>query len=204
MFKNPFQKWQDRLHRVDIFCLEDVPEYQQAECGIESGGIIAVGLIDPDEAVGANDAEKITNLENEVWWADGMGASPATHWVMLETRGSKAAATPTEEEGFGLVATEVTGADEEFVFESLNIKDNRDFVAAVNKRRNWKAVFVTAEKDSDTGGYHALYAEDVNFFGSILIEQSIKSRKRWSWSAKQATDTTPQLPFVAPASIFTR
>lgn len=186
---------------VDIFCEEDVPDYVQAECGIENGGLIAVGLIDPDVPVGDNDTEKVTNLEDETWWADGAGASPQTHWYILNTRGSKAAATFTEEEGFGLNATETTGADEAWVFESLNIFDNRDFVASVNKRRKWNAVFVTAAK-RDTG-YVAHYQENVNFRGSLLLEQDIKSRQRWSWEANASTDTTPALPFVAPASIFT-
>lgn len=186
---------------IDIFCEEDTPDYVQAECGIESGGLIAVGLIDPSVPVGDNDTEKVANLEDETWWSDGAGASPQTHWFILNTRGSKAAATFTEEEGFGLNATETTGADEAWVFESLNVFDNRDFVASVNKRRRWNAVFVTAARRD--AGYVAHYQENVNFRGSLLLEQDIKSRQRWSWEAAASTDTTPALPFVAPASIFT-
>ena len=190
----------DSIFKADIFCETDVPDYQQAECGIENGGLIAVGLIDPSVVVGANDAAKVANLESETWWSYGAAASPQTHWFILDTRGSKAAATFTEEEGFGLNSTEVTGADESWVFESLNVFDNRDFVAGVNKRRKWNAVFVTAAaRDS---GYVAHYQENVNFRGSLLLEQSIKSRQRWSWEARASTDTTPALPFVAPASIF--
>lgn len=190
----------DAIFNVDVFCESDVPDYQQAECGIENGGLIAVGLILPSVDVGDDDTAKIANLEDETWWSDGAGASPQTHWYILDTRGSKAAATFTEEEGFGLNSTEVTGADESWVFESLNVGDNRDFVAGVNKRRKWNAVFVTAAaKDS---GYLAWYQENVNFRGSLLLEQSIKSRQRWSWEARASTDTTPALPFTAPSSIF--
>lgn len=190
----------DAIYNVDIFCDAELAEYQQAECGIENGGLIAVGLILPSVVVGADDAAKIDNLQDETWWSDGVGASPQTHWYILDTRGSKAAATFTEEEGFGLNSTEVTGADESWVFESLNVFDNRDFVAGVNKRRKWNAVFVTAA--ARDGGYVAHYQENVNFRGSLLIEQNIKSRQRWSWEARASTDTTPALPFVAPASIF--
>lgn len=190
----------DAIMKADIFCDSEVPEYVQAECGIENGGLIAVGLIDPSVDVGDTDAAKILNLEDEDWWANGAGASPQTHWYILNTRGSKAAATFAEEEGFGLVATEVTGADETWVFNSLNVEDNRDFVAGVNKRRRWNAVFVTAAVK--TGGYLAHYQENVNFRGSLVIEQSTKTRQTWAWEARASTDTTPALPFIAPASIF--
>lgn len=191
----------DRCYRADIFCEEDLADYVQAECGIEAGGLIAVGLILTTEDVGVDDAAKVTNLEDETWWSNGVPASPQTHWFIKDTRGSKAADTFTEEEGFGLNGTEVTGADESWIFESLNVGDNRPFVAGVNKRRKWKAVFVTAAKRED--GYLAWYREDVNFRGSLLVEQSIKTRQRWSWEAKASHDTTPPLPFIAPASIFT-
>lgn len=198
------EKWakdiKDALMKVDVFCETDTPDYQQAECGIENGGLIAVGLILPSVDVGASDAAKVANLENEEWWSDGVGASPQTHWFILNTRGSKAAATFTEEDGFGLNSTEVTGADESWTFESLNVFDNRDFVAAVNQRRRWNAVFVTAA--TRDGGYVAHYQENVNFRGSLIVDQDIKSRQRWSWEARASTNTTPALPFVAPTSIF--
>lgn len=202
--RSVIEKWakdiKDALMKVDIFCEEETPDYVQAECGIENGGLIAVGLILPSVDVGADDAAKIVNLEDEEWWTAGVAASPQTHWYILDTRGSKAAATFTEEEGFGLNSTEVTGADESWVFESLNVKDNRDFVASVNKRRKWNAVFVTAAKSGT--GYLAHYQENVNFRGSLLLEQSTKTRQRWSWEARASTDTTPALPFIAPASVF--
>lgn len=203
--ENKIQEFLQKLHGkamwlADIFCDSDLAEYVQAECGIENGGLIAVGLIEPGVDVGDTDAEKVTNLENETWWSDGVAASPQTHWFILNTRGSKAADTFTEEEGFGLNGTEVTGADESWVFESLNVFDNRPFVAGVNKRRRWNAVFVTAAtRDS---GYVAWYRENVNFRGSLLVEQSTKTRQRWSWEARASHDTTPPLPFVAPSSIF--
>lgn len=188
------------LHMADIFCDVDLADYIQQECGIENGGLVAVGLILPGVDVGADDSAKVTNLENETWWSDGVGASPQTHWFILNTRGSKAADTFTEEEGFGLSGTEVTGADESWVFNSLNVADNRPFVAGVNKRRKWNAVFVTAARKDD--GYLAWYREDVNFRGSLVIEQSTKTRQTWAWEAKASHDTTPPLPFIAPSSIF--
>lgn len=192
----------ERAHMwlVDVFCEEDAPDYVQAECGIENGGLIAVGLIKPGTDIGSSDEEIRSFLASEVQWADGVGASPQTMWVIKDTRGSKAADTFTEEEGFGLNSTEVTGADQSWVFESLNVYDNRDFVAGVNKRRKWNVVFVTAARRD--GGFVAHYQENVNLRGSLLLEQSTKTRQRWSWEARASTDTTPSLTVVVPESIF--
>lgn len=200
----PFlKKALERCYKADLFCDEDQPDYVQFECGSELGGIIAVGLIKPGVDVGDTDAEKLINLEDESWWEAAVAASPQEAWVIRDTRGSLAAGTPTEEEGYGLIPTERTGDDNELVFEALGIMDNRDFVAAVNKRRGWGLVWVTAGKDTTTGGYEAFYAPDASVYMSLLIEQSIKTRKRWSGSGKWSSDMTPALPFIAPASIFT-
>lgn len=201
LFKGPFGNAVYKM--ADIFCDEDQPDWVQLECGTELGGVVAVGFIKPSVDLGATDAAIITNLEDETWWADRIADSPQTAWVIKDTRGSKPAGTPTEEEGFGLVPTERTGDDQELIFEAQGIMQNRDFVAALNKRRGWGIVYVTAGKDSDTGGYEAFYAPNASVYVDMLIEQSIKTRKRWSGSAKWSTDMTPSLPFIAPASIFT-
>jgi len=193
----------DAILNADIFCDQDQPAYIQLECGSELGGVIAIGLIKPGSDVGDTDAEKIANFEDEAWWAAAIAASPQESWVILDTRGSLPAGTPTEEEGFGLIPTERTGDDRELTFEALGVMENRDFVAATNKRRGWGLVYVTAGKDTTTGGYEAFYVSNVSVYMSDLIEQSIKTRKRWSGSAKWSTDMTPGLPFIAPASIFT-
>lgn len=200
LFKGPFG---NAIYKADLFCDEDQPDYVQLECGSELGGIIAIGLIAPGEVVGENDTEKVINLEEETFWSGGIGSSPQTMWVIKDTRGNLPAGTPTEEEGFGLIPTERTGDDRELTFEALGIMNNRDFVAATNKKRGWGLVYVTAGKDTSTGGYEAFYVENVSVYMSDMIEQSIKTRKRWAGSAKWSTDMTPGLPFIAPASIFT-
>lgn len=188
--------------KADIFCNVDAPDYQQLECGSELGGIISIGLVKPGTWTGENDTELLAFLQDETWWSDGMGASPQTHYVIYETRGSKPAGTPTEEEGFGLSSVERTGDDREMPFEFKNVMDNRDFVAALNKRNGWGLAYVTAGKDSSTGDYQAFYAKDVSVYADTLIEQSIKSRKRWAGNGKWSTDMTPDIPFIAPANIF--
>jgi hypothetical protein len=189
------------IFKVDPFCDVDQPDWQQLECGSELGGVVAIGLVKPGEDVGATDAAKIINLEEETWWSNGAGASPQTHWIMKSTRGSLPAGTPIEEEGYGLTSVQRTGDDRELSFEIQGVMDNRNFVAATNKRSGWGLVYVTAGKDS-SGGYQAFYVENVSIYMSDLIEQSIKTQKRWAGSAKWSTDMTPGLPFIAPASIF--
>lgn len=187
------------LH-ADVFCEDDLPAYVLQDCGVELGGIVAVGLIMSGTHVGENDTERRSNLESAAWWEAGEEASPQTHWIVLDTRGSKAAGTPTEEEGFGLVPTERTGDDQEVVFEVQGYADNRDFWAGVNKRRSWD--FVTVSKGVGNSRIGAYY-QDASIYADLLIEQSIKTRLRWAVSAKLSTDLTPALPFTAPASVFT-
>lgn len=184
---------------ADIFCIEDQPEHVQLECGSELGGIVALALLRPDVDVDITDLAN--NLEDPDWWADQVGASPQAAFLILNTRGSKAAGTPTEEEGFGLVAQERTGADHELIFEVPGVMQNRDFWASVNQRRNWKLVYLTAGRDSE-GNYEAFYVTNVSIFADDVIDQSIKSRKRYSGSAKWSTAMKPAVPFYAPAATF--
>lgn len=185
---------------ADLFCVDEQPEHVQLECGTELGGIVALGFILPSVDVDVDDLEN--NLEDPAWWTERINSdSPQSAFLVLNTRGSKAAGTPTEEEGYGLIATERTGSDHELTAESPGVMENRNFWAAVNQRRNWKMVYLTAGQDAD-GNHEAFYVENVSVFADELIEQSIKSRKRYSISAKWSTALRPAVPFYAPASVF--
>lgn len=175
---------------ADLFCDQETPDYVQFECGSELGGIVGIGIIAPDATPTPE------QLADETWWTASIASSPQIAWVVKDTRGTLAAGTPVEEEGFGLVPTQRTGDDRELTFEVQGVADNRTFWASVNKRTNWSLVYVTA---SGT----AFYVEDVSIYGSEMIEQSIKTRMRWSVSAKWSTDMTPALPFEAPEGLFT-
>lgn len=164
----------DAIFRIDAFCDEDAPDYIQLECGTELGGIIAVGLIKPGTDIGDTDAEIVSFLESEASWTNGIGASPQEMWVIKDTRGTLPAGTPTEEEGYGLVPTERTGDDRESTFEALGVMENRDFVAAINKRRGWGFVYVTAGYDQGQDGYEAFYVPNTSIYMSETIDQSIK------------------------------
>lgn len=196
-FNNPLALFNRRM--ADIFCLDEQPVHIQLECGSESGGIVAIGLIRPTVPV---DIESLaTYLEDPDWWTSLMEASPEQAFLVLNTRGDKPMGTPTEEEGYGLVNTERTGSDHELTFDSLGVMANRNFWAAVNRRRNWKMVYLTAGRDSE-GNFEAFYVTNVSVFADEVIERSTKSRKRYSGSAKWSTALTPAVPFYAPASIF--
>lgn len=185
---------------ADLFCVADQPEHEQLECGSELGGIVALAFILPNVDINIDDLEN--NLEDPAWWNERINSdSPQSAFIVLNTRGSKAAGTPTEEEGYGLVATERTGADHELTAESPGVMSNRNFWAAVNQRRNWKMVYLTAGRDSE-GNFEAFYVTNVSVFADEIIEQSIKSRKRYSVSAKWSTAMRPAVPFYAPASVF--
>lgn len=185
---------------ADIFCVTSQPEHVQQECGSELGGIVAMAFLLPSVDVDIESLE--TYLEDPDWWNARLDDdSPQSAFIVLNTRGSKAAGTPTEEEGFGLVPTERTGSDHELQFEVPGVMENRDFWAAINQRRNWKMCYLTAGKDQD-GNYEAFYVTNVSVFADDVIEQSIKSRKRYSGSAKWSTAMKPAVPFLAPASIF--
>lgn len=185
---------------ADLFCDVATPDYVQQECGAELGGITFVALLDQSIVI---DEDNVTaTLENASFWTGNIAVSPSNRFVILNTRGSKAAGTPTEEEGYGFVPTERTGDDKELVFEALGVMDNRDFWASVNQRRNWQLVYGTAGKD-ENGNYNAFYAKDVSVYADDTIEQSIKSRIRYAVSAKWSTAMIPSLPFHFPASVIT-
>lgn len=190
------------IYMADLVCSEDAPDWIVEECAGSLGGIVAVGFIDSTVDVGATDAAKISSLQSEVFWSNQMGSSPNLAWVLKKTRGSLPLGTPTEEDGYGLASVKRSGADFELSFEVLGafLLQNRNFVKAMNKRSAVGVVWVTAAKSGT--GYEAYYAENASPFMGLIIEQSIKSTKRYGGSVKWSSDGDPGLPFVAPASIF--
>jgi hypothetical protein len=200
-FKNPFQKMVERLFRTDIFCTDEQEEHEQLECGSENAGVVALAFLDPSVDVDENSLA--TYLEDPDWWTDRLeNDSPQTAFLVLNTRGEKTPGTPTEEDGFGLVPMESTGDDHELPFDSLGVMRNRNFWAGINRRRSWNLVYLTAGRDSE-GNFEAFYVENVSVYASVNVPRSTKTRKFYTGRAKWSTAMTPELPFFAPASIFT-
>jgi hypothetical protein len=172
----------------DYFCSIDVPSYVQKECGIERAGIVAIALLDLDQ--NPSDA----NLESATWWNTVLSASPTVAVRILQTRGEYNGGTPTEEEGFGREATQVTGADHEATVEVEGLLDNRDFYEAVN-RKKWLAVLVT---NADLMYY---INSPVTVYAKISNPRNIKSNAFWSLSLKWQSFDNPRV-LEAPANVF--
>lgn len=185
--------------RADLFCDTDTPDYVQQECGTELGGITFVAIFDSSIAIDENHPE--LTLELPAFWTGNIAASPSNRFVILNTRGSKPAGTPTEEEGYGFVPTQRTGDDKELSFEALGVMDNRNFWASVNQKQSVQLVYGTAGTDED-GNYNAFYAKNVSVYADDTIEQSIKSRIRYAVLAKWSTAMIPSLPFHFPKSVI--
>jgi len=170
------------------FCDSDVPDYVSRECGIDYAGIVGLGLIKDDES------PSDVNLEDPNYWTTGIGASPQAIYVIPKTRGEYSGGTPTEEDGFGLQATIVTGADHTATIEVEGLIENRDFWEGVN-RRKWKVALITA------GGL--LYFIDVSssVYAKINNQRSTKGMAFWMIDIKWQSFSNPKV-LNAPDGIF--
>jgi hypothetical protein len=165
---------------ADIFCDIDVPDYVQKECGVERAGIIAMLLIDKDD-VSANDNQ---NLESLTYINNKLNTSPATWFLIQQTRGEYPGGTPTEEEGFGTESTQVTGADHTASVEVEGLIDNRDFWESVN-RKKWKVALLT------NAGFIFYIQAPVTIYAKINNPKSIKANAFWMVSLKWEDYSNP-------------
>lgn len=174
---------------VTQFCGVSVPDFQQLECGSEPGGIVAMALIDSDEA------PTLEQLRERSFWQAKLAATPQKYRLIQDTRGSYPGGTPTEEDGYGIVPTIRTGADHEATVEVRGIDENRNFWAGVNQTAKWNAVLVTRS-------LKAFYVEGASIYSKLMIDQSIKSTLRWNVSIKWSDDLSNPPEFTAPTGIF--
>ena len=163
---------------ADAFCEVDVPSYVQKECGIERAGIIAIGLIDKDAGFNNSDLESLT------WWNNKLDDSPALWFLIRQTRGEYPGGTPTEEEGFGTEATQVTGADHNANIEVEGLLDNRDFWEGVN-RKKWQVVLFT------NAGFMLYISTPTTVYAKINNPKSIKAGAFWMVSLKWQDISNP-------------
>ncbi len=173
---------------ADYFCSIDVPSYVQKECGVERAGIVAIGLLDMDQ----NPSN--ANLSSATWWNTVLNTSPSQAIRILQTRGEYNGGTPTEEEGFGREATQVTGADHEATVEVEGLLDNRNFWEGINRTKR-KLVIVT--------NANLLYYVNapVTIYATIKNQRSIKGNAFWGISAKWQGYDNP-IVVEAPVGIF--
>lgn len=184
---------------VDIFCEENTPDYIQAECGTETGGVPFIAIIKTSEEL---DEDNLTaTLESESWWMNNINGSPSTVQVVLNTRGSKPLGTPTEEAGFGFLSVIRNGDEKTLDFEAIGVVANKEFWSSINRKSSHRFVYGTTTKDSD-GNYVAFLANDVSIYADVVIDQDVKSRMRIGGNAKWATDGTLETPFSFPAGVI--
>jgi hypothetical protein len=170
------------------FCNEDQEEYVNRDCGIDYAGIVGIGLIKDDED--PTDA----NLENPAFWEAEIDASPQSYFVIQNTRGEYPGGTPTEEDGFGLQAKVVTGADHAATVEVEGLIENRDFWEGAN-RRKWKVVLITA------GGLMYYTNVSTSVYAKINNQRSTKNMAFWSIDIKWQAFANPKV-LNAPVGIF--
>lgn len=170
----------------NTFCEGEIPDYVARECGTDFAGIVGIGLIPTTES--PTDEE----LEDDATWVD---ASPQVYYVIQNTRGEYPGGTPTEEEGFGLESTRVTGADHAATVEVEGLAENRDFWEGVN-RRKWKVVFVTA------AGLMLYVDTSVSVYAKINNQRSTKGMAFWAIDFKWQSFSNPKV-LTAPDGVFT-
>ena len=170
------------------FCDDNVPDYVSRECGIDYAGIVGIGLIKDEE--NPTDA----NLEDPAWWEAEIIASPQSVYVIPRTRGEYTGGTPTEEDGFGLQSTVVTGADHAATVEVEGLIENRDFWEGVN-RRKWKIVMITA------GGLMYYVDVSTSVYAKINNQRSTKNMAFWAIDLKWQSFSNPKV-LEAPEGIF--
>lgn len=170
------------------FCNVEVPDYVTLQCGNDFAGIVGLGLIKDDQS--PTDGQ----LESADYWEDGIIASPQVVYVIPKTRGEYTGGSPTEEEGFGLQGTIVTGAEHVATVEVEGLIENRDFWEGVN-RRKWKVVLVTS------AGFMYFVNVSSSVYAKISNARSTKSMAFWMIDIKWQSYANPKV-LNAPAGIF--
>lgn len=148
------------------FCGGEAPDYTLLECGFDAAGIIAAAYIENSLT------PTKSNLEDASWWTTNMATSPNVVWVLTKTRGSKDAASPVTQVGFGKENTRTTGAEHNVTFEHEGLEENRDFIQALNERTDLNFLYVTS-------GFLFGFVEDVDNYASPVINEDTKQLAFW-------------------------
>lgn len=170
---------------ADIYCSTLLTDYTPLECGVEKGRIIALGLVDPDSP--------LTDPSDNTEWTAGLG-SPQTAWVITSgVRGEMPRATDTEEEGFGLDETQLTGASHQATLQILGVKNNPAFWNIVNKKQ-WHVALAYSEGDM------FYIAKPVTVISRPVVGSDLKSTIYNEVTIKWSDIDNP-LVYTTPASL---
>lgn len=186
---------------VDVCFDPELPDYVQDECGGQTGGIPFIAFIKSDIEIDLDNLA--ATVEDASWWTSNINTSPSSRFVALNTRGSKAKGTPTEQPGFGFNDVVRSGDSRTVEFEALGAVDNERFWSGLNKKTaGMTFIYGTTTKDAD-GDYVAYLAQNVSIYADVVIDQDIKSLLRIGGDAKWATDGTLDKVFSFPAAVIT-
>ncbi len=204
LWRNPFalnKHIQEMCFRAVDVCFDpELPDYVQDECGGQTGGMPFIAFLKPDVVI---DLDNLTaTLESASWWNTNINGSPSSVYVALNTRGSKAKGTPTENPGFGFNSVVRSGVDRTAEFEALGAVENERFWSGMNKKTSMYFIYGTTTKDSD-GDYVAYLASNASINADVVIDQDIKSLLRIGGDAKWSTDGTLDKVFSFPAAVIT-
>jgi hypothetical protein len=188
------------LKAVDLFCDPNIPDYIQARCGTQTGGVPFFAIVDTSVALDRDDLS--ATLELESWWTSNINVSPSNRHVVLNSRGSKPKGTPNEEPGFGFLSVINNGVERTLTFETIEVVENERFWSAVNKKLSHQFIYGTTTKD-DAGNYLAyLSANEASISADVVIDQDVKSRIRIAGDAKWTSDGSLDTAFSFPASLI--
>lgn len=178
---------------------QELPDYIQELCGGQTGGMPFVAFLKSDVAVDFDNLS--ATVENPTWWLSNISGSPSSAFVALNTRGSKAKGTPTEQPGFGFNDVVRSGDSRTAEFEALGAVENEDFWSGVNRKTSMTFIYGTTTKNAD-GDYIAYLAKNVSIYADVVIDQDIKSLLRIGGDAKWATNGTLDKAFAFPHEVI--
>lgn len=173
---------------ADLYCDSVQGEFTGLSCGVEKGRVVALGLVLPTvefTADPSDDAEWVTNTES----------SPQTAWVITEgVRGEMPRATDTEDEGFGMDATQLTGAEWSVNLQILGLNGNVDFTNIVNKKK-WHVALPYSN-----GEMFYIDSPCTVIFRPV-VQTDLKSTNVWDVQIKWSSIDNPQI-YTTPASLL--
>jgi hypothetical protein len=169
------------------FCELDIADYTLRNCGIDTAGIVGIGIIDIHE----NPTQE--NLEDPDFWTAKALEDPLKYWVIRNTRGQYDEVEPIEEED--LQGSIVTGARHQAVIDVPDLQSNRDFWDSIQKH-NWKLVLITS------GDLLYYVDKPVSFYPKIVNPKGIKQEAFFQVGMKWYDFSNPGI-YYTPSGIFT-
>ena len=168
-------------------CRASVPSYQDPECIVEGGRIVACAFV--------YNTIEFTDITDPAEWVDENYASDII--VFQEVSGTYAGGTPTEITGKGNNDVRVVGAKHEATLRISGIKGNDGFWNALNKSTGYNFAFVVG------GNYDLLFyvPVEVSIYARPDIQEGLDSEVDWVVSVKWSTFDNPRTSDV-PAGVF--